>query len=194
MPNYQNGLIYKLCCKDTNITDFYIGSTTSFRHRKSQHKSDCNNEKRQNYNCKLYNFIRENGGWENWDMILIEYYKCDTKLELEKKEREIIENLKPTLNKSIPTRTDKEYQKQYREDNKEKIKDYDKIRYENNKEKLLEKRKEFYEKNKDKILEKQQEKITCECGAIIVKCQFNRHLKSIKHNGYIALKNNIDII
>ena len=172
MPNYQNGLIYKLCCKDTDITDIYIGSTTSFRHRKKQHKSDCNNEKRHAYNYDVYKFIRENGGWENWDMILIEYYKCDTKLELEKREREVIENLKPSLNQFIPTRTNKEYKEEYKEQYKEYYKNY-------------------YEKNKEYFKEKAKEKITCECGAIITKPYINRHLKSIKHIGFITLKNNI---
>ena len=172
MTDYQNGLIYKLCCKDTNITDIYIGSTTSFNRRKTHHKSSCNNEKNKDYNYNVYKFIRENGGFSNWNMVLIEYYPCETKLELIKREREVIENLKPSLNKQIPTRTNK----QYRQDNKEK---------------RLEQKKEYYENNKDKILEKAKEKITCECGAIITKPYINRHLKSIKHIGFITLKNNI---
>ena len=218
MPNYQNGLIYKLCCKDTNITDIYIGSTTSFRHRKSNHKSDCNNEKHNNYNCNVYKFIRENGGWENWNMVLVEYYKCDSKLELEKREREVIENLKSSLNQVIPRRTIKEYyqdnkekykeyyednkkqilekKKEYYEDNMEKIKEISKKYQQDNKEKTKETRKKYYEKNKEKILEinkkyYEKNKITCECGAIISKPHFNRHTKSIKHQGFIVLKNNI---
>ena len=198
MPNYQNGLIYKLCSKDTDITDFYIGSTTEFRRRKYSHKSSCNNEKSKDYNLDLYKFIRENGGWKNWDMVLIEYYKCDNKLELEKKEREVIENLKPTLNKQIPTRTDKEYyqdnreqinekHKEYRQDNKEKTKKY----RQDNKEKFKEYKKEYYQNN---IKEKAKEKITCECGAIITKCNINRHTKSIKHQGYMVLKKNLNNI
>jgi len=205
MSNYQNGLIYKLCCKDTNIKDIYIGSTISFRHRKANHKSDCNNEKKKYYNYDVYKFIRENGGWDNWDMVLIEYYKCDTKLELEKREREVIENLKPSLNKSIPSRTKKEYYqdnkeqfKKYQEDNKEKFKEYykeyHKEWYEKNKDKINERKKEYYENNKDKILEQKKEKITCECGATITKSHFNRHLKSIKHQGYITLKKNLNNI
>jgi len=186
MPNYQNGLIYKLCCKDTDIKDFYIGSTTSFRHRKTNHKITCNNEKGRYYNYDVYKFIRENGGFSNWDMILIEYYKCDTKLELEKREREVIEKLNPTLNKQIPTRTKKEYQ----ENNKEHFKNYQKEYREKNKEQIKKRDKEYHENNK----EKRKEKITCECGATITKCQFVRHTRSIKHQGYIVLKNNISNI
>ena len=137
MPNYQNGLIYKLCCLNTDITDIYIGSTTNFKQRKKLHKSVCNNENSKDYNCDVYKFIRENGGFQNWDMILVEYYSCKTKLELMKREREIIEELKSTLNKIIPTRTKKEY-------------------YENNKEQLLEKKKEYNEKNKEQIAEYQK--------------------------------------
>tara|TARA_R110000823_G_C15690367_1_gene475301 strand:- start:9 stop:602 length:594 start_codon:yes stop_codon:yes gene_type:complete len=197
MPNYQNGLIYKLCCKDANITDIYVGSTTNFKQRKKHHKSDCNTEKSNSSNRPVYKFIRENGRFENWDMVLVEYYKCETKLELEKREREIIENLKPTLNKTIPTRTSKEwrednkekveqYKKEYNKKNKEKAKEY----YQNNKEQI----KENYEKNKEKILEQLKEKVTCECGAILTIHHLARHKKSIKHNGYIILKNNIDNI
>jgi len=220
MSNYENGLIYKLCCKDTNITDIYIGSTTSFRHRKAKHKSDCNNEKRKSYNCNVYKFIRENCGFEKWDMVLVEYFPCKTKLELEKREREIIEQLKPNLNRQIPTRTKKEYYdnnkeknkqkikeyyeenkeqilekiKEYRDNNKEKIKEKRKEHYENNKEKILEQNKEFYENNKEQIAEKRKEKVTCECGAVVIKYILARHKKTIKHKGLIALKNNIDNI
>ena len=31
MVNYENAVIYKICCKDPTITDNYIGSTTEFR-------------------------------------------------------------------------------------------------------------------------------------------------------------------
>jgi len=153
MSNYENGLIYKLCCKDANITYIYIGSTTSFRHRKAQHKNCCYNENKRGYNCHVYKFIRDNGNWENWDMVLVEYYPCKTKLELEKREREIIEELKPTLNKQIPTRTIKEWH----DDNKEKLLEERKIYYETNKEKIKEQKKEWRDVNKEKIKEKAKE-------------------------------------
>ena len=71
MVNYQNSIIYKLCCKNVEVSEIYIGSTTAFKARKSQHKSNCNNENRAGYNCKVYKFIRENGNFQNWDMIQI---------------------------------------------------------------------------------------------------------------------------
>ena len=102
--NYNKGIIYKLCCKDPEITDIYIGSTTDFTKRKWKHKSQCKNPE-----LNVHNFIRENGNWDNWDMIQVEAYKAENKRDLESRERHWIETLKSTLNKNIPTRTHEEY-------------------------------------------------------------------------------------
>ena len=59
--------IYKICCDD--LPDFvYVGSTKAFRERKYQHKKKYNKEHSQ----KIYTTIRENGGWDNWRMVIIE--------------------------------------------------------------------------------------------------------------------------
>jgi hypothetical protein len=79
--NYSNTIIYKLCCKDLSITDIYVGHTTDMRKRKWGHKSNCNNEKIKNYNLNVYQFIRNNGGWDNWEMIEIEKYPCNDRNE-----------------------------------------------------------------------------------------------------------------
>ncbi len=42
--------------------------------------------------------------------------------------------------------------------------------------------------------DKNKEKIKCVCGVIISKPHFKRHIKSIKHQGYIILKNNLNNI
>lgn len=41
--------------------------------------------------------------------------------------------------------------------------------------------KKYYKNNKNKILQKQKVKITCECGSIISKASYSKHLKSNKH-------------
>lgn len=87
--DYSNAVIYKLSCKNKNITEIYIGSTTNFIKRKNKHKSSCNNSNIKEYNNQKYIFIRENGGWLNWEMIEIEKFPCKTSRELEKKEEEI---------------------------------------------------------------------------------------------------------
>jgi hypothetical protein len=196
MIQYNKSTIYKLCCKDANITEIYIGSTTNFRLRKSQHKVSCNNERGKKCDYKVYKCIRENGGFDNWNMIEIEKVNATDKKDLEKNERRVIEQLKPILNCYIPGRTKKEY----RADNYDKIKIYKKERYtensdeikENSKEyyakntdKIREKKKEYYAKNANKIKEKNKEKIDCECGSSILKCTLTRHKKSQKHIKYL---------
>ena len=59
--------IYKIYCKDSSIKDFYVGCTFRYDKRKSDHKGNVINK-----NTKLYKFIRENGGWDNWIMVEIE--------------------------------------------------------------------------------------------------------------------------
>ena len=189
--------IYKIYCKNENIKDIYIGSTNNFELRKKQHKHSCNNTNSKHYNNYKYVFIRENKGWGEWIMESITTCSKEKQYTIE---RWYIENVEHTnLNKNIPTRTGKQYKednkeklkeqnKQYREDNKEKIKQYrednkEKIK-EVNKEKLNEYAKQYKEVNKEKIKEKQKEKMTCECGSTFTKCNKPRHEKTNKHKNY----------
>ena len=107
----NTGIIYKLVCKDINIKECYVGSTINFTRRKCHHKCSCNNEINKSYNLFVYQFIRDNGGFDNWDMIQIEEYKFDTRNGLNARERHWIEQLQATLNKYIPTRGKQEYGK-----------------------------------------------------------------------------------
>ena len=151
--NYQNTVIYKIYCKDESITDIYIGSTTNFIKRRSSHKTTCNNEKNKDYNLNVYQFIRNNGGWDNFNMIEIEKFACNNKNEAELREKYYIELSKASLNSKIPSRT----KKQYTEDNKKKIAEKNKKYNENNKQKLAEKNKDYREKNKQKLAEKNKD-------------------------------------
>ena len=171
MPNYQKTLIYKLICNDTNITQFYVGHTTNFYDRKRCHKTNCYNEKNRSYNYDIYKYIRENGGWDNWNMIEIEKFPCNNIKEALVRERYWLNELKANLNKTIPSRTQKEYYddnrnklleyaKEYRERNenyKEKKAEYMKIWNEKNKEQKAEYAKIWREKNKEKRAEYKKE-------------------------------------
>jgi len=179
MPDYSRTVIYKLCCKDTNIKDIYIGSTCNFKRRKSSHKSNCYNTNIRNYNLKVYQFMRDNGGFVNWSMIMLfEYPECQNKLQKESKEREYIELFKPSLNIKIPTKTKIEY----RENNKELINQKKKQYYIDNKDVIKDKHKEHYNKNKE---------IISECGSNIRISDKSAHFKTIKHLNYINENNNI---
>ena len=93
---------YKLCWKDIKIADVYVGHTTEFRKRKNKHKNNCCNEHNREYSYHVYQFIRANGGWDNWDMVL-------DALEARRREREHVEQLHATLNRVVPNRSRKEY-------------------------------------------------------------------------------------
>ena len=172
--NYNNAVIYKIHCKNIDIKDIYVGSTTNFRQRKARHKCNCINENVPRYNLNLYKCIRNNGDWDNWNMSVIEEYKCDNKLELHKRERYYIETLHATLNMSVPCQTKKEWCVI----NKDKIKQQNKEYYETNKDLVIQRTKEWFQKNKHKLI---RVKITCECGAVINRNSMTKHKKTEKH-------------
>ena len=156
--DYSNTVIYKLCCNDPSINNVYIGHTTNFTQRKSNHHSNCCNKNVENYNMYLYQFIRNNGGWENWSMLKIEDYNCNDKYEAMNRERYWIETLQSKLNINNPISTKEEKDKQKKdwyEENKEQILEKSKIHYEENKEDKLEYQKQYAEDNKEKIKEQQ---------------------------------------
>ena len=203
MVNYKNTIIYKLCCRDLNIIDIYVGHTTKFNRRKCQHKYSCNNEKSKNYNNFVYQFIRMNGGWGNWAMVKLCDYPCENITQACIQERRAIYRLNASLNSIKPYRSvdeqreyNKEYGKEYRVNNVEKSKEKRKEYYEQNKEQILEKaeeyyqinkekikeqKKEYYEQTKEKILEKAKTKVNCpNCNQLLCKSTLLRHMRSNK--------------
>ena len=172
--NYSATIIYKIVCKDLNITDIYVGHTTNFIKRKASHKSNCNNPNSEKYSLKVYTIIRDNGNWENWDMIEIEKYNCNDRNEAAARERYWYEILQAKLNTDYPNRTNKEY----RDCNKEKKKEY----HIKNKEKINEKTREYYINNKEKIKERKSKFCTCEiCGKTYTHQNNSRHEKTVFH-------------
>ena len=153
--------IYKLCSKNDKIKDCYVGSTKNLKMRIRKHKHCCNNTFSDMYNRKVYRFIRDNGGWDNWKFEELESGNCEDKLSKLKIERVWIEKLNATLNELIPSRTMKEY-------------------YEKNKDTIKEYQKEYYEKNKDKFKEYYKQKVPCpECKKLISRNNISAHKKRI---------------
>lgn len=204
--DYSRGKIYLIRNKD-NENLIYVGSTIEIylSKRFQKHKS--------HYNCSLYQYINNpnnNTNWNEWYIELYEEYPCENKLQLCKRENEIIRE-KATINK-IGYRTEemkKEKDKEYRESHKKEIKIRNKKYVENNREKILEKKAEYNENHKEYKLnymkerylekkeeikekakqyrEKNNEKINCDCGSYIFKYKLNDHLKTKKHIDYIGL-------
>jgi hypothetical protein len=89
--------IYKIFIKDKPEI-FYIGSTIRFAGRKSHHKKNTTNKVGKKYWTRLYVYIRDNGGWDNCIIEIIETGNYETRRDLVIKEQEYIDNLKPELN------------------------------------------------------------------------------------------------
>ena len=168
MPDYKNGKIYKIWSPMGN--EIYIGSTTQKLYaRKSQHI--CNKKCSSKILFEKYDDVR---------IELIEYFPCNNKEELDKKEGFYIRN-NDCINKNIAGRTVKEYNennkqhyKEYRDNNKEEKQEYDKEYKENNKDKIKEQRKEY-----------NQKKYTCECGRTVRHHEKPRHERSKIHQNFI---------
>jgi hypothetical protein len=187
--DYSKTIIYKIVCNDLNVKDCYVGHTTDMTKRKWGHKSVCNNEKNKGHNHKIYKIIRENGGWDNWNMLLVEKFPCKDKYDACKREREVYEEIDAKMNTVRPYLTQeeikqyhKQYDKQYyqinKEYKKEKFKEYNKA----NKQKISAYKKKYREVNKQKISERNKEKIECLCGSIVRRSDIAQHKRTAKHN------------
>ena len=93
--DYSNTIIYKINCNDETINDVYVGHTTNFTKRKYLHKYSCANLDNK---LKIYDTIRKNGGWDNWNMCEIAIYNCKNKTEARIKEQQHYDELKANLN------------------------------------------------------------------------------------------------
>ena len=115
--NYDNTVIYKLQHVDDD-TLLYVGHTTNFTKRKEKHKSNLNNTNNKAFNYKVYQMIRNNGGWDMFRMIEIKQSKCCNKREAEAEEDRVMRELKGTLNTNRAFLTDqdkKDDKKEYRD-------------------------------------------------------------------------------
>lgn len=137
--------IYKIVCNDLSIKYTYVGSTINVTRRKSGHKSNCINENRRHYNSKVYKTIRDNGGWINWNLVVIESLDCN-KQEAHTKERYWYEKLNADLNSNVPSRSKQEF----RDTHKEPIKQYNQTYYQENKVDIL-KQQKIYKKEKKEM-------------------------------------------
>jgi len=162
-PKYNNSCIYKIVCLDPEIKDLYVGSTTNLTRRKCDHKSSCTNPSNKKYNRYVYRYMRDNGGFENWQFVVVRRYKnIETKEQLLKKERKYMERLNATLNIQVPTQTRKEY-------------------FLKNREKLIDSMKQYDEIHKEELKAKWGQQIECECGITYTLRHKNRHKNTQRH-------------
>ena len=171
MVNYQLGKMYKII--DNTNENVYVGSTCepTLARRLSRHVA--------NYKCYLKGTYKYTTSFEiiknnDYDIILIENYPCNTKDELYARERYWTNQIKcvnKIKNQGIQNELGlaeykKKYGKQYREENQDKMNEY---------------KKKYLEENKDKL----SEKTICECGGKFIHSHKSEHLKTKKHINYL---------
>lgn len=179
--NYANTIIYRIF--SDNCDYVYVGSTTNFVSRKANHKSNCNNKTKSSYNYKVYEIIRANGGWENFKMLEIEEYFCESSKQAKKREQYWIDFYKANLNskKSFGGETKEEAKKQYILEHKEEILQKQKEYYIENSDKRIQYAKQYRCEYAKQISDKRKEKFTCQCGVISRISDKSKHYKTKKH-------------
>lgn len=157
--------IYCIKCKDPKIKEIYVGSTNNYKQRQRGHRSNCINRKREHYGLKVYQFIRNNGGFENWEFKILNEVEFIDDGWKRRQEQCYIDCMNPSLNyyKAFSTEEEtkeriNEYRKEYRKNNAEKIKESKRDYRKNNAEKLKESRREHYKNNKEKINERRRKR------------------------------------
>jgi len=162
--NFKNGKIYVL--HDMEWTLIYFGSTVmTLKKRLAVHVSEAKDDK---YVACTSKIIIDKG---NYKMTLLENFPCNSKKELEDRETYYIENVPDCVNKYRARISEetylqerKEYSRQYRKDNPEKIK-------ENN-------AKYYAKSDKEKRNEKNREKINCpQCGEPSTRGALPEHIR-----------------
>jgi len=158
-------IMYKICPKNKDLNFCYVGHTTNFTKRKRDHiKNTTNQNDKKHYHLKHYETIRNNGGWDEWEMTEIEHFKCKTKLEARIREQQLIEKYNANLNslKAHVTEEEKQQTKKmitekYRIENKAKIREQEKIYKQEHKDIIAEQMKKYRQENKDKLREQTKE-------------------------------------
>ena len=99
--------IYKLHCKDTDVKDSFIGHTANPNVCKSYYKC-----KSKYKNGTVFQAIRKNGGWHNWQLTVLEEFEYLHYQQLKDMLEEAKRFHQPTLNKCVkpkkPTKADVE--------------------------------------------------------------------------------------
>lgn len=156
-----NMFFYKISSINPNVevNDCYIGSTQNINQRLRNHKSNCNNEKSEKYNYKIYQYIRNNGGFENFKLTLLKQCDCNSRLDAKAIEKSYIDEYEAKLNSILP----------YTTIHCERMRKNNFMR-------------NYYHENKDKINSYKSTPYTCECCNVIINTGNKaRHERTQRH-------------
>ena len=167
--DYSNGKIY--CIRNHIDNQIYVGSTCqNLSKRMAYHRSNAKKQDRQN--TLIYPLMMKYGV-EQFYIELVEECPCENSKQLEKREGELMRELKASLNKVVAGRTTDEYKvecadkikkakaisdKKYAEKKQEKIKTYRKDYYWKDPEKYRERARKYNQEHKDDISRRNKER------------------------------------
>lgn len=89
--------MYKLYCKDSSITNIYVGMTNNIEKMLKAYRHNC--LKRDTH---VFKFIRENKGWDNWRCKELEAFYTSSEIEARDRKKHWIDVEKADLNRSVP--------------------------------------------------------------------------------------------
>ena len=166
----------------------YVGSTTKFSQRKGKHKYNCNNEERKEFKYPIYCHIRDNGGFNCFEVIPIKILKLENKTELLILEQEEMDKYRTLVNSRkahMPIDIEEkriyhnERNKKWYENNPEKLKKY----REEHKEDKKQYNKQYREENNENI----NESIKCPiCNSNTSRHNLKRHQRTKKCQEYLG--------
>jgi hypothetical protein len=174
MPSW----IYEII-ENINNKTIYIGSTTGkyFCIRKCEHTRP--STLKSGRQPKLYNYIKENGGWNNFKFNIISYFDNIDKKQLLTIEKQQIEQKNPITNSFKPIQTYEEYLE----------------RKKSNQRKWRKNNPDYLIKNKnrqsqiDYTKKRCSTKINCECGGTYTLQNKTNHFSRNIHKEYENKKN-----
>lgn len=204
VKDYSQAKIYKIFCVDNEC--FYIGSTTNKSlAKRRQYHIDCANAYP---NRKVYKHIRENGGWDLWNIVMIkkvEGITNDEELRMAEEEERVkhhgqlylLNSQRAYCSPEVAVERNRENKKQYHKANKERLAEKGKQYRQEHEEECNERSRQYNEKNRDWINERQKnyyqnnkefintqakQKLLCSiCNCWVRKSDFARHERSQKH-------------
>jgi len=111
--------------------------------------------------------MRETGGWDAWDMIIVEDYPCATWEQLHAREGYWMEQLGSDLNDQVPLRNNA-------------------VWYAQNRERALRVRKAYRDGHKEQIAAQRGVKNNCPCGGRFTKINRGQHERTDMHKAFLA--------
>jgi hypothetical protein len=174
--NYSKTIIYQIKCLDDEVDFIYVGHTTNFKSRKSDHKKVANSLDYKESHFKIYQTIRANGGWENWEMIPLEEFACNSSTEARIKEQEWIDKLQTNMNTKKAFLT----QEEHREWSYNYNKNWRLANPERNKEIKAKER----AKNAEHIKAHKNKKCDCPCGGKYTWVNQAQHFRTLNHKNW----------